>query len=315
MRRAASVVAPAVLATLAILHPGAAVSQVDLNDGTVWLTNASALKVGRYNPVIEELNAGLIADAEAFDVFQDGMDVLLAEPSRIAVIDPAGVALGAQAAIPYGAVVSMAAGTTAVTRPSDGAVFARPTQMVGTLQLEGGDPDLELGAGGMAVVSRSGLVLGVEPDGTVHHLEVGADGSVDRTAGELDGALSGDVEQITAVGDEVVVLSGGTVHTVRGSVDLSGYGGQLALQLPGPRADSVLVATTTALLEVPLGGGTPEEDRSGGSGTPSNPVRVGGCAHAAWASAVGGYLRACPGAEPEIVDLPGSPPATGWSSG
>ena len=206
-RRTAVAAAPVVLVAIAILHPGAAVSQVDLNDGAVWLTNTAELKVGRYNAAVEELNAGLVAGSATFDVLQDGMDVLLVESRQIAVVDPASVSLGGQTAVPYGSDVSMAGGTTAVIRPNDGAVFAKPTQAVGTLDVVTGEPDLELGEGGAAVVARSGLVVAVEPDGTVHHLDVGADGSVDHEAGRVDGALSGPVEQITAVGDDVVVLA------------------------------------------------------------------------------------------------------------
>ena len=69
--------APVVLATLAIINPGAQVSQVDLHDGTVWLTNEAMISLGRYNPAVEELNAGLVAGAAQFDVLQDGIDVLL----------------------------------------------------------------------------------------------------------------------------------------------------------------------------------------------------------------------------------------------
>jgi hypothetical protein len=302
-RRTAVGAAPVVLATLAILHPGAAVSQVDLNDGAVWLTNTSELKVGRYNVAVEELNAGLVTSSATFDVLQDGMDVLLVEPEQIAVIDPAGVTLGAQTTIPYGSDVSMAGGTTAVTLPSDGTVFAKPTQAIGMLDVVTGEPDLELGEGGAAVVARSGLVLAVGPDGTVHKLDVGDDGSVDHDAGRVEGELSGAIEQITAVGDEVVVLAGQTLHTTSGSVDLAGYGGQLVLQQAGPRADVVLVATTTALLEVPLDGGEPREHVSGSSGTPAAPVFVAGCAHAAWAAPVANYMVVCGGSEPEIGDL------------
>lgn len=303
LRRTTFVAVPALLATLAILHPGAAVSQVDLNDGAVWLTNGLETRLGRYNPTVEELNAGLVTGVPTFDVLQDGMDVLLVERNRIAVVDPAGVALGAIADVPYDSDVSMAGGTTAVTRPSDGAVFVAPTQGIGALQVGTGEPALELGAGGSAVVATSGLVLAVEPGGAVHLLEVGAEDATESSGGNLAGTLGGDIEQITAVGDDVAVLAAGRLHTTRGDVDLSEYGGRLALQHPGPRADFVLVASTTALLKVPLGGGSPEEIVSGGSGTPSRPVLVGACAHAAWASPVNGYLMSCQGEEPQVQSL------------
>ena len=50
---------------LALVHPGQAVSQLDLNDGGVWLTNASTLQVGRFSSTVDELNGGLVADVVA----------------------------------------------------------------------------------------------------------------------------------------------------------------------------------------------------------------------------------------------------------
>lgn len=298
--------APVVLATLAIMNPGAPVSQVDLHDGTVWLTNEAMLSLGRYNPVVEELNAGLVAGAAQFDVYQDGFDVLLLAQGTLAVVDPAGVALAGQTVVGAGAAVSMAAGTTAVTDPADGDVWVRPTALIGGLRVDTDAADLELGAGGAAVVARSGLVLGVGSDGTVHRAHVASDGAgeVDvEDAGSLAGGLGGPVDAITAVGDEVAVLSGRTLHTRSAAVDLSAFQGTLALQQPGPAADSVLVATPDALLEVPLGGGEPRVLPAGG-GQPSAPVLVAGCAHAAWASATDNYLRLCSGqSEPEVQDL------------
>ena len=116
--RAAWATAPALLVAFAVVNPGASVSQVDLHDGTVWVTNANDLRVGRYNPVVEEINAGLIAGGSQFDVLQDGFDVLLVQPGMVAVIDPAAVALAGQTSIGADTVVSMAAGTTAVARSS-----------------------------------------------------------------------------------------------------------------------------------------------------------------------------------------------------
>ena len=60
-RTGAAVTAPVVLAVLALVHPGQAVSQLDLHDGGVWLTNTSTLQVGRYSSGVDELNAGLVA--------------------------------------------------------------------------------------------------------------------------------------------------------------------------------------------------------------------------------------------------------------
>ncbi|MCU1431950.1 MAG: Fibronectin type domain protein [Actinotalea sp.] len=295
---------PALVATLALLYPGAPVSQVDLNDGTVWLTNTDAHKLGRYNPQIDELNAGLVTEQESFDVLQDENDVLLVEDGTLSTIDPAGVVKAAQTTVPFGAQVFMSGGTVGVLDPGEG-VWARTLAMVGTLAVETEDPDVELGAGGTAVVSRDGLLLAADADGTLHRGVVDDEGVSVRDDGELAGEPSGPFTQVTAVGDQLVALAGTTVHTPEGSVDLGPYGVDLVLQQPGDRAGTVLVATPSALLEVPLDGGTVSEHRTGGSGPAAAPVRVGACAHGAWGSATGSYLLLCDEADPEVTDLEG----------
>ncbi len=92
-----------------------------------------------------------------------------------------------------------------------------------------------------------------------------------------------------------MTLTGTTLHTPSRQVNLGSWGTDLVLQQPGPAADSVIVATPGALLEVPLAGGDPVAYLSGGSGAPAAPVRVAGCAHGAWASAQASYLQVCGG--------------------
>ena len=302
LSRAAWGTAPVLVAAFAIINPGAAVSQVDLHDGTVWVTNGNELRLGRYNPVVEELNAGLVAGGAPFDVFQDGFDVVLVQQGTVAVVDPANVKLAGQASIGGGTVVSMAAGTTSITRTADGNVWARPTNAVGGLRVDADPPDLELGAGGAAVVARSGKVLAVDTSGALHRIRVSLGGNETSSDGHLSSSPGGQIDAVTAVGDELVVLSGTTLHTRSATVDLSSYQGQLALQQPGPSAGGVLVGVQGGLLEVPLDGGEPKYWPAG-KGRPTAPVRVGRCVHGAWAASTGNYLRVCGGGEPVVEDL------------
>lgn len=298
-------VLPAVVAVLAVVHPGAPVSQVDLHDGSVWLTNAAQLKVGRYNPQVEELNAGLVATSADLDVLQDGGDVVLTEPGALSVVDPASVTAVTRTPVPFGARVGMAAGTVAVE--AGGAVWVRTTTTVGGLAVDRDPADLELGEGGRAVVASDGSVLAAEVDGTLHRLLPGGPDAeaVVEEVGALAGEPTTPADAVTAVGEELVALVGTRVHTSSAVVDLAAHGGDLVLQQPGPRARAVLVATPTALLEVPLGGGDVREHPTTGSGRAAAPVRVAGCAHGAWASAAGSYLQLCDGAGAEVVDLEG----------
>lgn len=294
---AAVVTVPVLVLVLALLDQGFPLARLDLNDGGVWLTATSKLQLGRYNAQVEELNGGLSAAGSAFDVLQDEGDVLLFEPGSIAVVDPASVTLTTQVAIP-GAKVSMAAGVVAVVDP-DGNVWVRAIDALDTLRIATEAPDVELGDGGAAVVARSGAVLAVSPeDGAVTRVDV-VDGAARSTP--LGSLGAGPVDQLSAVGDAAVVLSGSAVRTLDGEVELEGD--DLTVQLPGPESSRALVASRTALLEVPLDGGSVVEHPTEGSGVPAEPVQVGRCAHGAWASAVGSYLQLCEGDKAEVSNL------------
>ena len=90
----------------------------------------------------------------------------------------------------------------------------------------------------------------------------------------------------------------GTLHLPEGkSVSLGASG--LALQQPGPEADSVLVASRNELISIPLDGGkvtrTPSaKEGPAPEGVPAQPVRLGKCVYAAW-SGSGQFVRSCSG--------------------
>lgn len=299
---AAVVTVPVVVAVLALMNPGYPLARVELNDGAVWLTATSQLKLGRYNVQVDELNAGLVTESGTFDVLQDEGDVLLVEAGSVAVVDPSTVALTTQvtasgiqpSAVPGGA-VSMASGVVSLV-DDEGSLFVRRLSDLNGLAPADDEPDVELGDGGRAVVSRDGLALAVDVTGSVTRVDVSA-GTPKISAAEPFEA--GALDQLTAVGDVPVGLRGDTVvlpgHTVRLE------GADLTLQQPGPESSRVLVASSDALVEVPLDGGDPVVHRTAARGKPAAPVQVDGCAHAAWASAGASYLRLCD--DEDVVEL------------
>ncbi|GAA3807655.1 Ig-like domain-containing protein [Cellulomonas soli] len=295
-RAAAVVTVPVLVAVLAMLGQGFPLARVDLNDGGVWLTATDQLRLGRFNVQVEELNGGIVTTGSTFDVLQDGGDVLLSEPTTLSVVDPATVTTLAQ--VPAtGTTPSLGAGTVSVV-DEEGQVWVRAIDALEGLRIDQDTPDVTLGEGGAAVVARSGAALAVSPDGTVTRVDL-VDGVPQASpVGSLE---AGDVDALTTVGDEPVVLTGSTVRTLRGTVTLPEDG--LVLQQPGPQSDRVLVASRTALYEVPLDGSDPVVHATAGSGQPAAPVQVGTCAHAAWASGHGSYLRLCEGSDPVELDL------------
>jgi hypothetical protein len=299
------ITAPVVLAVLALANPGAPIAQLALNDGGVWLTNTSTLKLGRLNSQIDELNGGVVAASQTFDVLQDASDVLLVEGGTIARVDPAAVTVGRSAQIPANAKVSIARGTVAVVDPGTGDVWVTRMDAVEGLSTTSA-PDLVLGKGGGAVVAQDGTVLAVAAaGGLVSRFRLTTGAPDVESAGTLGGGSSGQSVQVdatTAVGSTLAALAGTTLLLPDRTVDLSAYGPDLVLQRPGPDADAVLVSGRTALVSVPLAGGPPVVYPTGGSGTPAAPVRVDGCAHAAWAATQANYLRVC-GTQAPVADV------------
>ncbi|WP_083941745.1 Ig-like domain-containing protein [Sanguibacter suarezii] len=306
VRSASAVVAgitvPAVLAVLAIINPGVKIAEVDLNDGAVWVTNAQGLKLGRYNAKVQELNAGLIATDPGFDVLQDAQTVLLSEPTKLSVVDPASVTLTTQAEIPAQSQVSMRDGVVAVVAP-DGKVWVREVAALESIDAAT-DPDLDLGGGARAVVTTDGAVLAVDPaDGAVHRVETTADGVQTTEAGVLKDAVGVVPDEVTAVGDTLVMRAGSRLYGEDWTRDLADQGGSLVLQQTGPDSGVVLAATTTRLLKVDLRKGSSSAIETTGNGAPARPVALGACIYGAWASPTRNYVRECTDGQPEIDDL------------
>ena len=105
---------------------------------------------------------------------------------------------------------------------------------------------------------------------------------------------------MTVVGDQVVALdsSSNTLFLPGGrTLNLSAAGVEEGgvLQQAGPKADSVLLATASSLVRVPLKGSAPTitpAAEGAPSGTPAQPVRHEGCSYGAWMGS-GAYVRSC----------------------
>ncbi len=280
---AAVVTIPVLLVTLAAMDRGFPLARLHLDDGAVWVTSTDRGMLGRYNVPVEELNAGLAAQSARFDVLQDGSDVLLVGASTVSVVDPATVST--VVTVPAAGVTTSMGGGTVAFGDTDGNVWVRAIGALSGLHVAQDAPDLALGPGGQVVVATTGTALAVSA----------TDGAVTRftaTGQQPDGSVgAGTIGQVTAVGDEPVVLSGNELRTRHGTVTLPGDG--LVLQQPGPAAATVLVASRTALLEVPLHGGPLVTHPSGGAGPPARPVRVAGCVYGAWATRTGSSLQSC----------------------
>lgn len=295
---------------------------------SIWVAAADRALVGRINPDIAELDSALAVKG-APDLVQDpalGTAALVDRSAhQLQLIDATTVAVGTKVAVPDSPLIAIGTGTVAVADRTDGRLWFASTSAIGSVDTHLVKPLITLGAQPVVAISTAGTVFATAAGS--HAITVG---HADRTmttqpmpGGPLPPLPTGSVLpepatghqddlQISAVGESPVVLD--RVHLDLRSGDRrmalpTGLGLQGAvLQLPGPAADSIFLATASALLRVDLATGAVTQVAT--SGTASSgalpPVQVGGCTYAVWTGPTAMALRACPGDTGRPQVLPGT---------
>ncbi len=299
-----------VLVTGAVLYPGFKTTEVELNDGGVWVVSKSKNAVGRLNYPSRVLDGAVTPAGTTFDILQDAGNVFVDDNSGSTLnqVSAANMRLGGDKKLPGTAEVSFGSKVIAVTDEAKGKVWALSPSTVNGFDEENTEPVMAGSAGTVSAVGADDRIYSVDPkSGQVTVTTVNAAGErTDATTSTWD-ALKGAGElQLAVVGDQLVVLDAG-----RGKLFLPG-GRELALsdardaklQLSGPASDAVAISTTKALLRQPLDGSTARTVTFDGEGVPAAPVQLGGCVHAAWSGA-NKYVRDCTNdADDKNVDVP-----------
>ena len=287
------------ITTMAFTYEGFPTTKVDLNDGGVWITKTSSLLVGHFNHESTVLDGGLRTTSENYDILQDAANVLVVDQSAstVTAIDPARVSLGDSTVVPSSAKVAMRANTAAILDEKSGDLWVVPVKGIASFEIEAAEPTVELGENSDVTVADDGTVFALSGErGEVVTVPVDNEGaprdSSTASVGEIDQSKR---PSITAVGRTPVVLDAAGVLTTPGGLRTELAGAQDAvLQQPSAETDAVAVATSSALLRVPLDGGEPEETSAGSEGTPATPVWLRGCTYGAWAGSAT-FIRECPG--------------------
>jgi len=307
-------VAAVAVTTLAVVYDGNPTTEVDLHDGSVWITNASLLAAGHFNDPSRQLDGSVRVTSPVFDVRQQGNDVLLLDEqsSTVAAVDVATMAMSSPAEITPGALVEMGGSATAIMSPDKGDLFVVPTQSVSSFVPVDAEPVAELGKGANVSVGSDGTVYAVSPrKGKLFTVAVDANGEPEEPEQrDIEGLGKGADIAITTVGQTPVMLDRGTGELFTPDAPIAELAPTdakgAALQQVSADGDAVLVETAAALSSYPLAGGEPTTTPSGaGDGTAARPVWLNGCAYAAWAG-VSQFVRDCAGdANDESVTLPG----------
>ena len=296
----AAVLCVAALGTAAWLHEGVAQADLHLNDGGVWVTSTSKHLVARLNYPSREVDGTIRTSSSSFDVTQNAEDILVPDSGDASVssVDPTQVSFSGRTQLTKGTTIAQGGDRVIAIDKVQGTIRATKTKSVGSLTaaapVVSGMPDV------VAVVGQDGAIHAASATSkSLVSLEANDKGWEEATNNSLK-LTSGTDLAITAVGDKPVVLerSTGILHLPEGktvNLDTSG----LALQQPGPDADSVLVASRNELISIPLDGGkvtrTPSsKEKSAPEGVAAQPVRLGKCVYAAW-SGSGQFVRSCSG--------------------
>ncbi len=286
------------ITTLAFAYEGNPTTEVDLNDGGVWITKSSSLLVGHFNNESTLLDGGLRTTAEDFDVLQDESTIIVvnAEDSTASLVDPARVSLGEAVAIPGGAKVALGANTAAILDPQSGGLWVRGVQGLSGFEYAGKDPLVDLGKNADVTVGRDGTVYAVSAaDSTVVTIPVDAQGDpLEPSTASIDGVKKDSTPTITAVGTTPVVLDAaqGVVMAPGGFRTEIDEADTAVLQQASAEDSAVTVATASELLRVPLDGSDVVATGIGAEGVPAAPVSLLGCSYGAWGGA-GRFVRDC----------------------
>lgn len=304
-----------VITGLALRHPGITSSDVDVNNGGVWVTNAEDGLMARLNVDAAEFDARVVLGANRPDLVQSGYTVLETDARGVTPINTAAVARGGRVELPSGTTTTLGGDRVALSAP-DGRVWVlspeqaaafSPAQVEPVHESSGGTPPL--------VVTDRGTVWLLDGDQLVSFPRQEDPSKTTASAPTTVAGVSstGGVVTMTAVGETPVILDREArllrVGLDGRDLDLTSSGindlSTAVLQQPSGPADSVLLATPDALLEVPLGGGPPITHPAGGTGTPAPPARTSSCVYGAWNDSHR-FVRRCGSAEAEAGPVTGA---------
>lgn len=303
---AAAVVSAAVVAG-ALIYPGFSTADVDLNDGSVWVTNRSINMVGHLNVPSEVLDGGFTATTDGFDVLQDAGTVFMDNDSGTLLnqVDVPAMTLTDDTALGGSKTISLGSAITVITDPAAGKVWAVPTSAAGSFDEKTTKPiqtKITNARAAVALETHDGVsdVFVLNPGaGVLTQMTVGADGKVMESKDEkIEGLPASGKLTLSLVGDKPVVLDPET-----GTVFLPGNkqvvippakGAQL--QQRSKKSDFVALETGNALVLQPLNGGDATSVDAGSLGRPIAPVQQDGCVHGAW-NGSNKYLFHCPGSD------------------
>ncbi|MCX6399943.1 MAG: Ig-like domain-containing protein [Propionibacteriales bacterium] len=306
------------LVVLAFKYDGKPFTEVELNDGGVWVTNQKQSLVARLNPQIKELDLGVDSGSADFDIFQRATNLYLDDGSAERSVKPVDIPSASvqdPTALPTGSVVAHGGDTFAVVDPG-GKAWVQPADTFSSFTAKSTKPVATDALS--AAVGTDGRAYVLDRDGRVTPYTVDDDGNV---VSEDDIDLGSDLGTdpamvaLSVVGDVPVLFNRNSYELTRPGADPvvleTTDSTAVELQLPSEESEFLYVATVDGLYVTSINGGKLEKiSRGAVSGAPAAPVSLtsAGCVYAAWADprSPNNYLRDCENEDFDDVDpIPG----------
>ena len=280
------------LGVLAFTHPGLPASEVELNDGGIWVTNQNLLMVGHLNYEAQTLDGGFQATKDNFDVSQAASNVLVTSSDKVQPVDVASVSIRSEADT-SGLQVHHNSDLVLFADPGVGRVWATDSNGAGTFSATA-LPLLKDLSHPRVIVGVDGVGHVISKEGNHYTITPGQDDYEVSDHGVLfPGGLSEDA-QLSLIGDDPVVLDQGVLRYRGRDIRNDDFTDAL-LQQPSGDTGRIALSSPTAMLQVQTGNQRVSMVEVP-SGTPAAPVQLEGCVHALWAR-TGYYLRDCQGSD------------------
>lgn len=313
LRRSWQAIVVAVLAlalgVAAFLSPGLVEADVVLDDGNVYAVKRDSELIGTVNSQIKQLaNASQLGEKSAV-VLQHADQVLMYLPQSDSIVpfNAARNLSGATTQLPSNSTAKLVGDQLLVVAETSGAIWSGPIDDMLALDYEQSRPQLEVGEGGIATLTTSGHVIGLDV-GNSRLVRAGAGAGTVDLPFKLE---PDDVVSMSAVGEKAVILDHSSSRIwVEGMNQTLPVSGADSAKLMEPAPDALGgEGGTRAIYANRAGLNAIKSDglvslASGIDLPPIAPVQVGRCVYAAGvAGTEGTFVRRCVGQEPTTTRI------------
>ncbi|GAA3603807.1 Ig-like domain-containing protein [Agrococcus terreus] len=286
----------------AVLSPGYAAVEPELDGSSVWVANAAEGAIGLANTANATIERVLrVGGVDEALVAASGTVLVDRDASTVRAVLADAAEPGPAVPIQSGADVQVRGDRVLIASSTTGDVWRTTAGAIaegGSL----GDPLVALGRGGVAALGEETLLAASPGLGRVLRID---DAGETVSSERAPMSPSAPALQLTVLGEDWVLYDAGSgvLSTRSWETPLERSG--VRLQAPGGAAPEVVYAADDALVRQGLGIRASEVLASGAAGRPAAPV-VAECTYAAWSG--GTAWRSCGGEEPAVLALEGVDP-------